>query len=326
MAKRLPPLNPLRAFEAAARTGSLTRAAGELNVTHGAISHQVKTLEESLGVILFERIGRGLRLTAHGAELLPAVSAAFDGIAAATARMTRPTGSGTLSISCVPALLTFWIMPRLGSFIARYPDISLTFDASNDHRALRAPDVDICILYGDGSWSDCWLKRWSHLDLFPVMSPTLMNSKPLRSVRGLGNHVMLHADEGREWQQWLAAADALDLPRGPQHSFSDARLVIEAAMLGHGVALGDTMTTATLLAKGQLVAPFNLTVPAVDAFYVACRRDLRSVPIVGMFIDWLFAQLEEDDARTIPQIAARKGVRRESDDQAAASEAPTPRS
>ncbi|HLS68732.1 MAG TPA: LysR substrate-binding domain-containing protein [Kiloniellales bacterium] len=326
MAKRLPPLNPLRAFEAAARTGSLTRAAGELNVTHGAISHQVKTLEESLGVILFERIGRGLRLTAHGAELLPAVSAAFDGIAAATARMTRPTGSGTLSISCVPALLTFWIMPRLGSFIARYPDISLTFDASNDHRALRAPDVDICILYGDGSWSDCWLKRWSHLDLFPVMSPTLMNSKPLRSVRGLGNHVMLHADEGREWQQWLAAADALDLPRGPQHSFSDARLVIEAAMLGHGVALGDTMTTATLLAKGQLVAPFNLTVPAVDAFYVACRRDLRSVPIVGMFIDWLFAQLEEDDARTIPQIAARKDVRRESDDQAAASEAPTPRS
>src|SRR5690554_235462 len=171
-------------------------------------------------------------------------------------------------------------MPRLGNVFARYPDISLTFYASNGPRALRAPDVYIFILYGDGSWRDCWLKRWSHLDLFPVMSPTLMNSKPLRTLRGLGTHVMLHADEGREWQQWLAAADALDLPPGPQHSFSNARLVIEAAMLGHGVALGDTMTTATLLAKGQLVAPFNLAVPAADAFYVACRRDLRSVPIV----------------------------------------------
>lgn len=310
MVKRLPPLNPLRAFEAAARHGSLTRAAGELSVTHGAISHQIRALEASLDVKLFERSGQRLKLTAHGAEFLPTVSSAFDSIAAAAARMTRPTSSGSLSISCVPALLSFWLVPRLGSFIARFPEIRLTFDASNDPAALRSPDVDVSILYGDGNWSDCWLKRWSHLDLFPVMSPTLMNTRPVRTIRDLGNHVLLHADEGREWQTWLAAADALDLSRGPQHHFSDARLGIEAAMHGHGIALGDTMTAAGLLARGQLVAPFNLAVSAADAFYIACRTDLRAAPIVSVFIDWMFAQLEEDDARAEPQSSARRMLRR----------------
>ena len=109
-AKRLPPL-PLRAFEATARHGSLTKAAGELNVTHGAISHQIRALEQSLKVKLFDRAGQKLKLSPHGAELLPAVSSAFDGIAAATQRMTRPCSSGALSVSCVPALLSLWLIP-----------------------------------------------------------------------------------------------------------------------------------------------------------------------------------------------------------------------
>src|SRR5690606_29259894 len=123
----------------------------------------------------------------------------------------------------------------LGSFTAQFPEIRLTLDASNETQALRRPEVDVCILYGDGNWPDCWLKRWSHLDLFPVISPTLINSRPVRTIRDLGAHVMLHADDGREWQQWLAAADALDLSRGPQHHFSDARLALEAAVHGHGI-------------------------------------------------------------------------------------------
>lgn len=310
MVKRLPPLNPLRAFEATARLGSLTRAAGELNVTHGAISHQIKALENALNVRLFERDGARFRLSPQGAELLPAVSSAFDAIAAATARMERPVTAGSLSVTCVPALLSLWVIPRLGSFTSRFPEIRLKLEGSNDAEALRSPDVDVSILYGDGSWTDCWVKRWSHLDLFPVLSPTLMNTKPVRTIRDLSNHVLLHADDGREWHQWLAAADALDLARGPQHHLSDARLATEAALHGHGIALGDTMTAAGLLAKGQLVAPFNLAVPAADAFYVACRSDLRSVPVVSVFIDWLFAQLEEEDARAEPQgLALRTKLR-----------------
>jgi LysR family glycine cleavage system transcriptional activator len=311
MAKRLPPLNPLRAFEATARHGSLTKAANELFVTHGAISHQIKALEASLDVKLFERAGQRLRLTAHGAELLPAVSSAFDGIAAATARMTRPTSSGALTVNCVPALLSFWLIPHLGSFTAQYPDIRLTLDASNDPANIHASDVDVCILYGDGNWSDCWSKLWTQLDLFPVVSPTLINTRPIRTIRDLGDHTILHADEGREWHTWLAAADARDLLRGQnQHHMCDARLALEAAVHGHGVALGDTVTAAGLLAKGQLVAPFNLAVPAVDDFYVACRNDLKSAPIVNVFIDWLFDRIAGDDARAEPQTAARRTVRR----------------
>jgi LysR family glycine cleavage system transcriptional activator len=311
MAKRLPPLNPLRAFEATARHGSLTKAANELFVTHGAISHQIKALEASLDVKLFERAGQRLRLTAHGAELLPAVSSAFDGIAAATARMTRPTSSGALTVNCVPALLSFWLIPHLGSFTAQYPDIRLTLDASNDPGNIHAPGVDVCILYGDGNWSDCWVKLWTQLDLFPVVSPTLINNRPIRTIRDLGDHTILHADEGREWHTWLAAADARDLMRGKnQHHMCDARLALEAAVHGHGVALGDTVTAAGLLARGQLVAPFNLAVPAVDDFYVACRNDLKSAPIVNVFIDWLFDRIAAEDARAEPQTAARRTVRR----------------
>jgi LysR family glycine cleavage system transcriptional activator len=309
MARRLPPLNPLRAFEATARHGSLTQAAGELHVTHGAISHQIKALEASLKVRLFERSGQRLKLTPHGAELLPAVSDAFEGIAAAAARMSRPTSSGALSITCVPALLSFWLIPRLAGFTSQFPDISLSLIGANDPGDIHSTDVDLCILYGDGGWSDCWLKFWTNLELFPVVSPTLINNKPIRTIRDLSDHTILHADDGREWHTWLAAADALDLPRRREHHMNDARLAIEAAVHGHGVALGDTMTVSSLLAKGQLVTPFNLSVPAVDAFYVACRNDLKAMPIVRVFIDWLFAQHEEESGRA-EAVAGQISIRR----------------
>ncbi|MER9614142.1 transcriptional regulator GcvA [Mesorhizobium sp. M0207] len=310
MAKRLPPLNPLRAFEATARHASLSKAAAELNVTHGAISHQIKALEQSLGVKLFERAGQRVKLTPHGAELLPAVSTAFDGIAAATQRMTRPASTGVLSVSCVPALLLLWMIPRLGSFTSQYPDIRLTLIPSNDAKDVRAPHIDVCVHYGDGSWTDCWMRKWSGLELFPVVSPTLINNRPIRTVRDLADHVFLHGDDGREWHTWLAAADALDLERGRRHHLGDARMATEAAVHGHGVALGDTVTASGLLARGLLVAPFSLSVPAVDDFYVVCRNEMRSAPIVQLLIDWLFAEKEQADRRADAPVAGRIGIRR----------------
>jgi len=309
VSKRLPPLNPLRAFEAAARHLSLSKAADELRVTHGAISHQVKALEQSLGVRLFERAGQRLKLTGHGAELLPAVSSAFDGIAAATQRLTRPASSGALTIACVPALLSLWLVPRLGSFTARYPEVRLRLIASNEAQGIRSSDIDVCLLYGDGSWVDCWMRKWSGLELFPVVSPQLIARRPLRSTRDLADHVLLHGDDGREWHTWLAAADALDLARGRSHRFDDARMATEAAVHGHGVALGDTVTARGLLARGQLVAPFGLSVPAVDHFYVVCRNEMKSAPIVRVFIEWLFAEKAEADSRAAPAGGA-VGLRR----------------
>ncbi len=294
MSHRLPPLNPLRAFEAAARRGSISAAARELNVTHGAVSHQIKSLEETLKAQLFERGGKRLKLTPQGALLLPAVSSAFDGIAAATALMNRPTTSGNLRISCVPALLSLWLVPRMGNFSEQYPDISLTLTSSNDPNLIYSTDIDIAILYGPGGWRDCWTRLWSTLNLFPVASPSLLNSRPLRSVRDLRDHVLLHGDDGQEWNTWLAAADQLDMPRHREHFLSDARLSTEAARHGQGIALGDSITASSLIASGELIIPFDLSVPATNAFYVATRNEVRAAPIARVFIDWLFATLENE--------------------------------
>jgi LysR family glycine cleavage system transcriptional activator len=293
LASRLPPLNPLRAFEATARRGSVSAAALELNVTHGAISHQIRALEQSLDVSLFERGGKWLKLTPQGALLMPVVSNAFAEIAAVKAVMTRPATSGDLRLTCVPALLSLWLIPRLHEFADQYPDVRLTLIASNDPASIDASGVDLCLLFGHGNWQGCWSRLWSRIELFPVISPTLMNKRPVRSVRDLRDHVLLHGDDGAEWNTWLAAADASGLPRGRQYMMSDARLATEAAVHGQGVALGDQITSARMIARGELVAPFDLTVPANDAFYVACRNGVHATPIVRLFIDWLYAALEK---------------------------------
>lgn len=290
MPPSLPPLNPLRAFEATARTGSLTKAASELNVTHGAVSHQIRALEQSLDVRLFKRTAGGLKLTKEGLAFLPAISTAFEGIASATALLTRPTSSGPLSVNCVPTLLSLWVLPRLGSFLEQYPEIALTFHASNDPRVLYAANVDVGLFYGNGNWTDCWVRKWTDVEINPVASPTLMNLRPIRNIEDLAGHVLLHSDDGREWRTWLAAAEATHMvPKG--HIYvADARLAAEAALYGHGIALGDHISAAEFLATGRLVTPLNLSVPAADAFYVCCRNESRLAPVVSVFIDWLFAQ------------------------------------
>lgn len=290
MPTSLPPLNPLRAFEATARTGSLTKAAGELNVTHGAVSHQIRALEQSLNVQLFKRTAEGLKLSKQGLSFLPAISAAFEGIASATALLTRPTSSGPLSVNCVPTLLSLWVLPRLGSFLEQYPEIALTFHASNDPRVLFTSTVDVGLFYGNGNWTDCWVRKWTDVEIIPVASPTLMNVRPIRGATDLSGHVLLHSDDGREWRTWLAAADATHITPKSHLYVADARLAAEAALYGHGIALGDHISAAEFLAMGRLVTPLNLSVPAADSFYVCCRNENRLAPVVSVFIDWLFAQ------------------------------------
>src|SRR3954470_9036918 len=145
MRKRLPPLNPLRAFEATARYLSVSRAATELNVTPGAVSHQIRALEEALSVSLFHREGGHLRLTSYGVALQPPIAAAFDSIAEATTLLTRQKTEGELVVSCGPALASFWLIPHLGSFAERYPGIRFTLIASNDDRGFSSADVDVAI-------------------------------------------------------------------------------------------------------------------------------------------------------------------------------------
>lgn len=307
MNSRLPPLNPLRAFEATARRGSVSAAARELNVTHGAISHQIKTLEESLKTTLFERGGKRLKLTAQGALLLPTVSQAFESIASAAAQMTRPATSGKLNIACVAGLLSFWIIPRLNSFTEQFPDITVSLIASNDPSDLSNENIDVGIFYCDGVMNELWSSLWTEIQLFPVASPLLLNTRPLRTIRDLADHVILHGDNGREWNTWLRAADASNLI-SRQHFLNDARLSTEAAQHAQGVALGDTITAGRLIAKGELLVPFDISVPAGQAFHVVCRPELRHTPIVKVFIDWFYASLEAE-ALPEPKLSAQSVLR-----------------
>ncbi len=314
---RLPPLNPLRAFEATARLGSVSLAAQELNVTHSAVSHQIRSLETSLGVRLFERGAQRLKPTAQAATLLPAITSAFTEIAAATTKLTRPTTSGNLTVACTPALMSFWLMPRLSQFFGQYPEVRLTLISSNDPANIANPAIDICVLYGAGNWMDCWLRLWSNISFFPVASPTLINNLPLRTPRDLADHMILHGDaDGHEWKTWLTAADARSFaPKNAQHFLNDARLSTEAALQGLGIALGDTITSRNMIARGELVAPFNLSMPASDAFFVACREEIRDTMIARIFIDWLFYTLEQNGPYD-PHLSARHLLRRKADSSA----------
>jgi len=287
---RLPPLNPLRAFEATARHMSVTRAAEELNVTHSAISHQIRTLEGSLAVKLFKRSAGRMVLSAEGVALLPAVSQAFEGIARAASDLSRSADGGQITIHCVGGLLSLWLLPVVATFCQLYPQASLKLIPGNDVNSLRNPEVDICICYGDGHWPDYRVDLLSPVRLFPVCHPSMMRSRSLRTPKDVFNHTLLHADDGREWDNWLSANGLKMQPATRQHFLTDARLALEAASFGNGIALGDTVTSRRAVASGQMIAPFDLEVPAAYSFYVLRRKESGSA-IVDAFATWLFGQI-----------------------------------
>lgn len=289
--RRLPPLNPLRAFEATARHMSVSRAAEELNVTHSAISHQLRVLEDSVGVKLFKRTAGRIFLSAEGAALLPAISGAFDRIGAAAASLARPARPGRLTVSCVPGLLSFWLLPMISSFCERHPETSLTLFPNSNMHDPGNPDVDINILYGDGEWPDLTVKLLSPVRLFPVCHPSLMHNKTLRSPKDIFKHTLLHADNGREWKNWLSA-NKLQLPADVRHHyFEDARVALEAASYGNGIAIGDTMTSRRSLVAGHMLAPFDIEVAAGHSFYIVYRADMKMSSAAQGFVEWLFGQI-----------------------------------
>ena len=289
--RRMPPLNPLRAFEAAARHLSMSRAAAELNVTHGAVSHQVRALETNLKVPLFLRLNGALQLTAQGAALLPTVTHAFGSIAEAASLLAEPSREGQLTVCCLPSLMTFWLLPRLERFSTVHPGIRLKLISSNDPRRVRDEDIDIWITYGAGSWSDRVAELWYEPRLIPMASPILLNRKPLRAVDDLRAHTLLHADDGTEWNHWLEAAGLPELACGSTHVMSDGHLAIEAAFYGHGIALGDSLTSIALLSSGRLVKPLAETIVAPRGFFLVRRKGGKRSPLVGAFRSWAFAEI-----------------------------------
>jgi LysR family transcriptional regulator, glycine cleavage system transcriptional activator len=297
-ARALPPLNALRAFEAAARHLSFQRAAAELHVTPAAVSHQVRALEGQLGLTLFARLHRSLALTNAGARYLPALTGAFDALDAATRALRPRARAQRLVLSVVPSFGANWLVPRLGAFRARHPKIDLVVLASSELVDFEREAVDVGIRFGRGGYPRLRTDLLFAEEYFPVASPKLVRGRrALRTPADLRGHTLLHDESHEAWRAWLdgAGAKGVDPERGVV--FSDSSQLVAAAAAGHGVALARKLLAAPHLRAGTLVRPFPGSVPAEFAYYVVCAESRAEEPAIRAFRVWALA-------------AARAGTRR----------------
>src|SRR5215471_18221648 len=293
MTPRLPSLNGLRAFEAAARHLSFTQAASELNVTQTAISHQIRRLEEELGLRLFIRKNRALALTPQARDYLPGVRAAFNDLRLATDRLLRKDDDKVLTVSTLASLAAKWLLPRLSDFQEQHPDIDVRITTSTGLVDFQRDNVDAAIRYGRGQWPGLRADWLMADELFPVCSPSLLRgNKPLRQPEDLRGHPLLHTSNANsdDWRLWLTAAGLpADLSRQPGITFDLILMTVQAAIDGIGVAMGRTSYVQDDIAKGRLVVPFDITLPPDAGFYLVSPEGAAESPKLKAFRQWLLA-------------------------------------
>jgi LysR family glycine cleavage system transcriptional activator len=293
---RLPSLNGLRAFEAAARHMSFTNAAAELNVTQTAISHQIRRLEEELGVRLFIRQNRALALTPQATEYLPGVRAAFNDLRFATDRLLRKDNENVLTVSTLASLAAKWLLPRLPAFQEAHPGIDVRITTSTALVDFKTGDVDAAIRYGRGHWPGLRADWLMADELFPVCSPALITgSKPLRCPEDLAEQTLLHTSAGYndDWRLWLTAAELpANISKRPGLTFDLILVTVQAAIDGLGVAMGRTSYVEADIAKGRLVVPFKIALPADAGFYLVSPEARADSPKLSAYRKWLVASLQ----------------------------------
>jgi LysR family glycine cleavage system transcriptional activator len=298
MRHRLPPLNTVRAFEAAARHESFTRAAEELCVTQGAISQQVKALEAELGLKLFNRERQGLVITMAGREYLEVVRKALDQLAAGTERLLKHQRSGRLTVSTSPDFAAKWLVPRLNRFTESHPEVDLRISATMPQVDFAREDVDIAVRHGDGSWSGLHAVRLCSEELFAVCSPRLTTGRRgLHRPADVMKFPLLHLDTRNGWAKWLESVgvDISSELQGP--ILNRASMLIDAAIDGQGVALARTALASWDLLNGRLVRPFPQALPLSKFYWIVCPSTTAAVPKITTFRDWLLAAAADDSHR-----------------------------
>jgi LysR family transcriptional regulator, glycine cleavage system transcriptional activator len=300
VSRRLPNLGAVRVFEAAARHLSFTKAAGELAVTPAAVSNQIRTLEEQLGVRLFWRTSRTVRLTRAGETLLAAAGEALDLIGQAAERIAGTGGPRMLTVTSTTSFAVKWLVPRLDRFRARHPDIDVRIDVSDRLTDFARDEAQVGIRFGSGVYPGLRADLLSEEFVFPVCSPRLLEgAHPLRRPDDLRHHTLLHVpwqmqgESWPDWRMWLLAAgvEGIDATRGIY--FNETSIAIQAAIDGQGVALGDTSLVAHDLERGRLVRPFDLSLksPSRFAYYVVAPRATADRPLVKAFRDWVLEEM-----------------------------------
>jgi LysR family glycine cleavage system transcriptional activator len=297
MPERLPSLNALRAFEAAGRHLSFSKAAEELHVTPAAVGHQVKVLEQDLGAVLFDRLNRALQLTPAGQSLLPGVSDVFYRLTETVETFRRRDANRPLTVSMPPSFGASWVIPRLERFRARHPDIDIRLDADNRVVDLIHDDVDVGLRYGLGDYPGMRVDSLLSEEVFPVCSPRLLQGEhPLRGLEDLRWHTLLHVDGYAQddywpdWNMWLRSAGMSDLEVRRGLHFSQTTLALQAAVGGQGVALGSRVLAGNELAHERLVRPFTHGSRMSFAYYMVCPEALADEPRIAAFREWIIEE------------------------------------
>jgi len=294
--RRLPPLNALRAFEAAARHLNFSRAADELTVTPGAVSQQIQNLEDYVGAPLFKRTPKGLLLTDAAQTALPALREAFDRLAEAASLLTAAVDGRRLTLTAPPSFAAKWLVPRLGAFEQAHPQVDVWLSAAIELVDLTAGEVDVAIRYGSGRYPGLEVRRLIGETVIPLISPDLVKDQPLDKPEDLRNHVLLHDgspdldDSCPDWSMWLAARGlrGIDGMRGPR--FNQSSLVIEAAANSRGVALAKRTLAQSDLDAGRLIAPLQIATAVDFAYYLVHPKAKGRLPQVKAFIGWIEAE------------------------------------
>jgi LysR family transcriptional regulator, glycine cleavage system transcriptional activator len=296
MTARLPSLNGLRAFEAAARHLSFTNAATELNVTQTAISHQIRRLEQELGIRLFIRQNRSLVLTPAAKDYLPGVRAAFNDLRLATDRLLRKDNDHVLTISTLASMAAKWLLPRLSAFQEAHPGIDVRITTSSALVDFKGGDVDAAIRYGRGRWPGLRADWLTADELFPVCSPALLGgNRPLKCPEDLAHYTLLHSSGSYndDWRLWLTAAGLpINISEQPGLTFDLILMTVQAAIDGIGVAMGRTSYVEADIAKGRLVVPFKITLPTDAGFYLVSPEARADPPKLAAFRQWLGASAQ----------------------------------
>lgn len=289
MARRLPNFSALRAFEAAARHENFSRAAEELRLTHGAISHQVRGLEQELGRQLFVRHGRQVKITHDGMQFAQFLGKAFADIAAATDAMRAASIHQRLTITSIPSFAARWLAPRLGKFIELYPQIDVVLQSSGQVQDLVREGVDVGIRFGRGNYPGMGVLRLMGDVYYPVVSPHYRDGRLPLAPADLSMHTLLRSTE--RWTPWLHAA-GLDLaePSGGV-MFEEVSTLIRSAAEGNGVALVRHVVAMPEIASGRLLRLFNIATPSPDEYYFVTPPDAATKPQVLAFRDWLLEEI-----------------------------------
>ncbi|GAA0356216.1 transcriptional regulator GcvA [Bowmanella denitrificans] len=295
MSRRLPPLNSLKAFEAAARHLSFTRAADELFVTQAAVSHQIKALEEFLGIKLFLRKNRSLLLTEEGQGYYLDIKDIFSSLQEATQRLLARGAKGAITVALPPSFAIQWLVPRIHKFSAQYPDIDVRIKAVDFDEGHLTDDVDVAIYYGRGKWPGLQADKLHTEYLTPICSPMLFQSdKPLDTLDDLRYHQLLHDASREPWKNWIREFNVLGVNVNQGPIFSHSMLVLQAAALGQGIALGHSVLARPEIQAGRLICPFAEKLITKNAYYVVCHESQTELGKIATFRDWVLAQVKEE--------------------------------